>query len=460
MFFSFNSQLQNLKKKLSIESELSIELTHNAVSCKNNRMKKRKKRKGGDVRSEIGKRSRMEMVLEWINEGSRSLGDIEHALREIVERGEKDEDTLIAKYHLAALCLQTNRRDEGVELAREIGFRYVIQSDIWQTSGLMCSSGESFVGAVDGILSSSRFDSLYKIFAPDSSFWSEHSYPTPNFFSYYVSLKDKKRNLLSDIVRNNVIPVVSETFPEAKNVVGYEVWSHKRSNGSGHQMHYDTDEVVERTGQISHPVVSCVLYLQEGHGGATLVTTHRLKDSTLEEASGFLLRPKTNRLCYFDGRLLHGVVPKMKQFETRRQHGKRKRSRVGVAERITLMIGLWTKTPQSAVEAKKRRDDDRLVPCMEIPRHHRWTTMLRRFSATKEKSHNHKKLNKFEHVKKLWQKIKKSTKCIDDSLARSMFSVGGFLMFDLNDLDRALIEGRGIEEEKEEEEWLNLADFI
>ena len=86
--------------------------------------------------------------------------------------------------------------------------------------------------------------------------------------------------------------------------------------------------------------------------------------------------------------------------------------------------------------------------------------MLRRFSATKEKSHNHKKLNRFEHVKKLWQKIKKSTKFIDDSLARSIFSVGGFLMFDLNDLDRALIEGRGIEEEKEEEEWLNLADFI
>ena len=56
---------------------------------------------------------------------------------------------MIAKYHLAALCLQTNRRNEGVELAREIGFRYVIQSDIWQTSGLMGSSGESFVGAVD-----------------------------------------------------------------------------------------------------------------------------------------------------------------------------------------------------------------------------------------------------------------------------------------------------------------------
>ena len=404
--------------------------------------------------------SKIEIVLDWINEGCRPMRDVERALREIVRKDSAATDVLIAKYHLATLYLQTNRRDEGVELAREIGFQYVVHSDIWKTSGLMCTAGESYVGAVDSVLCASRFQSLYNIFAPESSFWTEHRYPTPNFFSYYVNLKDKKKNLLSEIVRENIIPVVSERFPEAKDVVGYEVWSHKRSNGSGHQMHYDTDEVLERTGQISHPVVSCVLYLQEGHGGATLVTTHRLKDSTLEEASGFLLRPKTNRLCYFDGRLLHGVVPKMKQFEARRQHGKRKRSRVGVAERITLMIGLWTKTPQSAVEAKKRRDDDRLVPCMEIPRHHRWTTMLRRFSATKEKSHNHKKLNKFEHVKKLWQKIKKSTKFIDDSLARSMFSVGGFLMFDLNDLDRALIEGRGIEEEKEEEEWLNLADFI
>ena len=28
----------------------------------------------------------MEMVLEWINEGSRSLGDIEHAQRDCEER--------------------------------------------------------------------------------------------------------------------------------------------------------------------------------------------------------------------------------------------------------------------------------------------------------------------------------------------------------------------------------------
>ena len=100
-------------------------------------------------------------------------------------------------------------------------------------------------------------------------------------------------------------------------------------------MHYDTDEVLERTGHVSHPVVSCVLYLQEGHGGATLVTTHRLEDKGLEKASGFLLRPKRNRLCYFDGRLLHGVVPMMRECETRRKRGTAKRSRVGVSERIT-----------------------------------------------------------------------------------------------------------------------------
>lgn len=406
-------------------------------------------------------RRRIEIVLEWINESSRSLGDIECALREIEKKD--SEDALTAKFYLATLCLQTNRRDEGVELAREIGFRYVICSDVWQTSGLLMSSGEDYVGAVDAVLSSSRFESLYKIFAPESSFWIEHSYPTSNFFSYYVSLKDKKRNLLSDIVRDNILPVVSETFPEAKHVVGYEVWSHKRSNGSGHQMHYDTDEVLERTGQVSHPVVSCVLYLQEGHGGATLVTTHRLedKDSTLEKASGFLLRPKRNRLCYFDGRLLHGVVPMMRECETRRKHGTAKRSRVGVSERITVMIGLWTKTPQSALEAKKRRDDDPFLPCMKLPSDHRWTEMLRRFPTKKKRQHTnvHKRLKQFEYVKKLWQKLKSTDDVPIDPLARSMFSVGGFLMFDLNDLDRALL-GRHEEEEEEEEEWLSVAEIL
>jgi hypothetical protein len=421
--------------------------------------KKRRRRK---------KKSRVEIALEWVNEGSRTLKEIEIVLREAaIDKEEEEESRLLAKYHLATIYLQTNRREEGLELARELGFRYVIKSDIWNVLS-KTRSGDSYVGAADEVLSKSRFESLFKVFAPKSSFWTEHNYPTPSFFSYYISLGDKKQNLLLEIVRDYVIPIVSKTFPKAKDCVGFEFWAHKRLNGSGHQMHYDTDEILQRTGRVSHPVVSCVLCLEEGHGGCTLVTTHRLEEGEdkIEKTSGFLLRPKTNRLNYFSGDLLHGVVPVVKEMSSKKQRGA-KRSRISVVkERITLMIGLWLETPKSYVEAKRRKNDRLVVPCMELPQRHRWITLLRHFPERNKKEKKHyRRLNRFEYVSKLWQKLLKSSV---NPLARNMFSVGGFFVFDLKDLDRALLGVRGVldedeeeeEEEEQEEEWGSVADIL
>ena len=65
------------------------------------------------------------------------------------------------------------------------------------------------------------------------------------------------------------------------------------------------------------------------------------------------------------------------------------------------MIGLWTKTPQSAVEAKKRRDDDPFLPCMKLPSDHRWTEMLRHFPKKKEQHTDYTRLKEFEYAETL-----------------------------------------------------------
>ncbi len=55
--------------------------------------------------------------------------------------------------------------------------------------------------------------------------------------------------------------------------------------------------------QVRNPLVSCVLYITgNGVGGPTLVTPQRFADKDLAQ-EGWLVHPRANRLCCFDGRV-------------------------------------------------------------------------------------------------------------------------------------------------------------
>ena len=157
----------------------------------------------------------MEKLLEKINDGNfKTLNDVEKALRNEIKKDENEKEVMLAKYHLAMLYLQTKNREKCIELARQIGFRYAIDSNIWNSDRFR--SGGKFVGAVDNALPRSMFHAICKIFEPKASFWITHQYPSSSFFSYYVSLKhERKRTLLDEIVCEHVIPIVSKTFPMA-----------------------------------------------------------------------------------------------------------------------------------------------------------------------------------------------------------------------------------------------------
>ena len=73
-----------------------------------------------------------------------------------------------------------------------------------------------------------------------------------------------------------------------------------------------------------------MLYLSNAHvGGPTLVTDQRLRDTRMA-SQGCLVRPRENRLCLFEGGILHGVLP-----------GRGACKDQGAARRVTLMVAFW-----------------------------------------------------------------------------------------------------------------------
>ena len=51
-----------------------------------------------------------------------------------------------------------------------------------------------------------------------------------------------------------------------------------------------------------------VVYVTGDVGGPTLVTTQRLTSKRLADR-GWIVHPRVNRVCMFDGGVLHGVIP-------------------------------------------------------------------------------------------------------------------------------------------------------
>jgi hypothetical protein len=86
-----------------------------------------------------------------------------------------------------------------------------------------------------------------------------------------------------------------------------EWWAQWKPHHAGHELHFDSVQD-PATGRIRTPIVSTVLYLSDTVGGATLVTDQAL-DSYQMAQTGYLCDPLVNRLLYFAGNLLHGVVP-------------------------------------------------------------------------------------------------------------------------------------------------------
>ena len=131
---------------------------------------------------------------------------------------------------------------------RRLHYRYKLNKRIWNydisndKSTQMMSTGQSgVVRCFDDALPSNIFHKLQDVFAIDSPFWSEHGYPTDEFFSYNVLLTRKKKckNLIEQVAKY-VKPLVAANFPDLAidKCASIEWWAHTRSDGAsaGHRV--------------------------------------------------------------------------------------------------------------------------------------------------------------------------------------------------------------------------------
>lgn len=198
------------------------------------------------------------------------------------------------------------------------------------------SKSDECCAIVDQALPANMLLAMQRAFARDSCFWTEHNYPRSGYFSYLHSLTEPASNTMDEMLRY-LHSIAVNHFPHAKNARYAEWWAHSRPHGSGHQMHFDSDD--EGRGGVHNPLVSSILYLTEGDvGGPTLVTDQQQQHEEVAR-KGWLVFPRLNRFAMFQGNLLHCVIPG--------RVGEGAPSPTKEGRRATFMVAFWdTVRPQ------------------------------------------------------------------------------------------------------------------
>jgi hypothetical protein len=205
---------------------------------------------------------------------------------------------------------------------------------------------KSFAGALPPIL----YKKLCKVFSPSAAFWRESDYQNRGYYSFFEDINEeskgnKPRNLIDNVVVNHLLPL-AQSAAQSEKIVGYEWWTHTRplQANLGHQLHFDTDEaLLGQEQKATHPIVSSVLYLtgnesqEQKTAGATIVF-NQSPDSTNVASKAYISHAQDKKYMIFPGNCLHGVLPCSGNVGADSE-----RSEEIPAERLTLMVGFWTR---------------------------------------------------------------------------------------------------------------------
>ncbi|KAK1748599.1 poly(A) polymerase [Skeletonema marinoi] len=143
-----------------------------------------------------------------------------------------------------------------------------------------------------------------------------HDYNNRGYYSYYFDITKKTRNVVEDAIVNHLLPMAERHSRKAQitstKIVGAEC-KH----------------------EVSHPIVSSVLYLTGGGAGAgSTIVFDQTPDATENATQVWLSEPKNNHFMNFPGNLLHGVLPCVGGSSSDSDIDK---------NRLTLMVGFWTR---------------------------------------------------------------------------------------------------------------------
>ena len=277
---------------------------------------------------------------------------------------------------MAAMLLSClDKHDDALVQLRKFRFSHRIHPNVWKMVGGIDSDDKkkSALGATvkfeprmyhgkEGVLPQEHYHRLCTLFAPNASYWDQSDYNNRGYYSYYFDITKNARNVVEDAIVNHLLPMAERTLEEEHSapvpkIVGAEWWVHTRPHSAnlGHPLHFDTDEwLLNNKHEISHPIVSSVLYLTGGGAGAGSTIVFDQTPNAKENATQvWLSEPKNNHFMNFPGNLLHGVLPCVGGSDSNSDIDK---------NRLTLMVGFWTRDVRKGMKNRKLYG-----PCGPLP---------------------------------------------------------------------------------------------
>jgi len=287
----------------------------------------------------------------------------------------------LASYMCALLQMQLGDYDAARAHQRRFGCRFRVAPAVWKLVGAdaapPAAPDRSGVQRCEGAVPPALLARLRAAFAIDSPFWEQTDYSARGYFSFWEATAAPPATLIDVYVREVLLPLVAN----ADDVVGAEWWVHTRASrrSIGHQMHFDTEEAtLQLTGEVVHPTVSSVLYLSGAGGDPTVVFDQRADDDA-PAAHAHVSHPVEGAVLLFPGDRLHCVCPAAPRDARKRGRDDDDaaaaplRDARDAPQRVTLMVGLWTRDVASVC---RRRPLDACGPLPRPTRSCTWPSLI------------------------------------------------------------------------------------
>jgi len=377
-------------------------------------------------------------LSEWIDglllheiAGARSFdNDINDVnSEENIEEDEFPVSSIEASSLFMAAFLRSSLQEHDLALKhlQKLDLTHRIHPNVWKASSGQLLTNEDNLGDISTVsdddilfvpqiysgqvISNDMHNKLLQVFSREAPFWKESDYHHRSYFSFFEDMTEESfvqpRHLIDDLVLNHLLPLATSLTKE--KIVGYEFWAHSRplSANLGHQLHFDTDEsLLNQNKKITHPIVSSVLYLSGCNGdsetsaGPTVIF-NQTPDSSHVATKAWISKPKEDGLyLMFPGNLLHGVLPcRCKDSD---------RGTSEPMERLTLMIGFWTRRVPDTMKERRLYG-----PCSPIPPNdddHTWVRQImegypRKCDTDKTRSVSNAKSSNVPCVSPAWEQI-------------------------------------------------------
>ena len=257
----------------------------------------------------------------------------------------------IALYQLCLLYAQSCQFTKLKDTLKHFDVTYSISPEVWNlrkkyemgTLGAPTATS-SKVALKTGVIPDPILTKIRDNFQPSSPYWKATNYSSRGYFSFYYDPATPPRTHIEEAI----LLIIAQSGLPKGSVKATEWWIHTRLNTRdlGHQLHFDTEEkTLEANGTFLTPLKSTVTYLTGASSGGLTLCIDQSPDviPSKKATEGYAVPPIDGGVLYFDGSLLHGVLPAG-------VGGKL----AGAPQRLTLMVALWgtddfTPSPEDAV---------------------------------------------------------------------------------------------------------------